>query len=96
MFEYLTLAQLFEAIMMICFGISWPISIVKTIRTKNPKGKSLVFTMLVIIGYLSGVMYKICGTPDFVIGFYLLNTVSASIDLILCRYYINKIKKQTA
>ena len=38
------LPQLFEAGMMICFVISWPLSIIKTIKTKNPKGKSFAFT----------------------------------------------------
>lgn len=67
-------------------------SIIKTIKTKNPKGKSLAFTSLVIIGYISGVAYKLAGNIDWVIAFYLLNTINASIDLSLCLYYQHKLK----
>ena len=42
--------DLFEAIMMICFGASWPASIWKTITVKNPIGKSMIFLWLVLIG----------------------------------------------
>lgn len=88
------LPQLFEAGMMVCFGISWPVSIIKTVKTKNPKGKSFAFTILVIAGYLSGAVYKLLGNTDWVIAFYLLNTVTAGSDLALCFYYQNKIKIQ--
>lgn len=91
---YDNMPQLFEAGMMICFGISWPLSIIKTIKTKNPKGKSFAFTALVITGYLSGVVYKLIGNVDWVIAFYLLNTVNATIDLTLCLYYQNKLKQK--
>ena len=34
------MAQVFEMIMLICFGASWPFALLKTIRVKNPAGKS--------------------------------------------------------
>ena len=42
--------DIFEAIMMVCFGASWPVSIWKTVKVKNPIGKSVIFLWLVEIG----------------------------------------------
>ena len=35
--------SIFEAIMLICFGASWPAAVYKTYTTKNVEGKSLLF-----------------------------------------------------
>jgi hypothetical protein len=73
----------FEALMMICFGVSWPISIYKSWRTKKVSGKSPVFMIVIIIGYASGVIHKILYSKDWVIYLYLLNMVMVSLDLLL-------------
>ena len=49
--------SIWEIIMVICFGCSWPFSILKTIRVKNPTGKSYLFMSLIIIGYLAGCIH---------------------------------------
>ena len=46
--------SVWEVIMMVCFGFSWPFAIVKTIRAKNPAGKSYLFLTLIIVGYAAG------------------------------------------
>ena len=79
-------AEFFEAVMLICFGISWPVSIWKTLTVKNPVGKSIGFLWLIEIGYVSGIIYKI-GHLDWVIGLYILNAIMVAIDLILVLYY---------
>ena len=76
--------DIFEAIMMVCFGASWPASICKTIKVKNPVGKSMIFLWLVEIGYLSGIIYKIAN-PDWVIALYILNAVMV-IDIRIVTY----------
>ena len=35
--------SIFEAIMLICFGAGWPISVAKALRTKVVSGKSPLF-----------------------------------------------------
>ena len=50
--------SIFEAIMLICFGFSWPFAIVKTVRVKNPTGKSYLFMTLIIIGYIADAFTK--------------------------------------
>ena len=77
-------------LMLICFGVSWPSAIVKTLRVKDPKGKSFVFLSLVVLGYVFGTVGKIvkgdCLT-DWVFYVYLLDLVMVSTDLILSAYY---------
>lgn len=78
--------NIFEAIMMLCFGASWPFSIWKTIKVKNPVGKSVIFLWLVEIGYLAGIIYKL-SRPDWVIGLYALNAAMVGTDLYLVVKY---------
>ena len=53
------LAVLFESLMLIIFGCSWPANIYKSLTSKTTLGKSLVFEVLVVIGYLCGITAKI-------------------------------------
>jgi len=75
--------SVFEIIMLLCFGAAWPVSIVKSIRTKSTGGKSLFFLFIVIVGYLSGIVHKLLYKPDFVIWLYVLNVVMVSTDAVL-------------
>ena len=80
--------QIFEIIMLLCFGISWPISVYKSIRSKSTKGKSVVFIIAIIIGYISGIIGKIVNHQlNYVAVFYLINLIVVSIDLAL--YFFN-------
>ncbi|HEX3019735.1 MAG TPA: hypothetical protein VHP36_05520 [Chitinispirillaceae bacterium] len=73
----------FEVLMLVCFGLSWPISIHKSFRTKKVTGKSPVFMGVVILGYASGVVHKILFSRDWVIYLYLLNMAMVAIDMAL-------------
>jgi hypothetical protein len=87
--------SIFEVIMLICFGASWPISIIKTIKAKNPVGKSIIFLYLVLIGYIAGCLNKYYNSPgDDTIWLYALNGAMVSVDIILAHYYINLRKKK--
>ncbi|MBN1525333.1 MAG: hypothetical protein JW904_12670 [Spirochaetales bacterium] len=85
---------IFEAIMLICFGIGWPISIIKSLRTKMVKGKSPMFMGIVWVGYLSGIIHKIFWRPDLVIILYIFNIVMITIDLILYFNYLPNLKEE--
>ncbi len=52
-------AELFEAIMIVCFGLSWPMNIVKALRARTAKGTSVLFMIFIWIGYLTGIVSKI-------------------------------------
>ena len=86
--------SIFEVIMLICFGCSWPFAILKTVRVKNPAGKSYLFMGLVIIGYISGCIHKIVYHMDWVFWLYLLNTLLVATDFVLCLYYMQRLKKK--
>lgn len=77
----------FEAVMLICFGASWPVSIAKTLRTKVVAGKSPLFMIIIFVGYLSGVTHKILYSMDWLVWLYVLNMVMVSIDLSLYLHY---------
>ena len=51
--------QLCEIAMLCIFGASWPFNIAKSIRSKTAKGKSVIFELLVILGYCFGLFGKI-------------------------------------
>lgn len=85
--------SIFEIIMLLCFGFSWPFAILKTIRVKNPAGKSYLFMSLVIIGYIAGCIHKVLYHWDYVFYLYLLNTLLVATDFVLCLYYQNRIKR---
>ncbi len=75
--------SIFEIIMLLCFGVSWPISIAKALRTHVVAGKSPLFMVIVIAGYMSGMLHKIFFSPDWVIVLYALNLLMVAIDLAL-------------
>jgi len=85
--------SIFEIVMLVCFGASWPLAIYKTVKAKNPVGKSVPFLYLVLIGYISGCIHKIYFSFDKVLWLYALNAVMVLIDLILTHYYIHRNKR---
>jgi hypothetical protein len=77
--------------MVVCFGISWPVSIAKTLRTKVVAGKSPMFMAIVCMGYLSGVVHKLLFSRDWITILYMINLVMVAIDLTLYRKYSGKV-----
>ncbi len=75
------MAEILEAAMVICFGLSWPISILKSWRSQTSKGKSIFFMSFILIGYACGILSKIAtGNITYVFVFYVINLVMVSID----------------
>ena len=52
------LASILETVMIICFGISWPLSIIRSYRSRSTKGKSLMFSCFIGFGYVCGIFSK--------------------------------------
>jgi hypothetical protein len=88
--------SIFEILMLVCFGVSWPISIAKTVRTKTVAGKSPLFMAIVIVGYASGIVHKIIYSSDWVIALYAANLVLVGIDMGLYFYYNSQAARQAA
>ena len=90
------ITDLFEALTILCFGLSWPISIRKSWVSRTAKGKSLAFLVCIFTGYIAGIISKL-SNPDYmaafsskwyVLFFYVLNFVMVSADIFL--YFRNK------
>jgi len=73
---------IFEAVMLVCFGMAWPVSILKSWRSRTNKGKSSYFLLIVFIGYLSGLVHKLWwqAEVDGVVWLYVLNAVMVATD----------------
>ena len=79
--------SIFEVIMLLCFGLAWPFSIHKSYKTKTSEGKSLIFFIVIIIGYISGIINKILYRYDHVVFLYGLNATMVFVDAMLYLRY---------
>lgn len=79
---------IFETIMLVCFGASWPVSVYKSWTSRSIKGKSLLFLLLIEIGYIVGLVGKILYNPSYVIAVYCVNLLFVTTDIAL--YFRNR------
>ena len=75
------MSEIFEIIMLICFGASWPINARKAYKARTTRGTSLLFLLLILTGYIAGILSKFLNkaymdsisTKWYVLVFYFLN-----------------------
>ncbi len=84
----MTVAAVFETVMLLCFGAAWPVSIYKSLKSRSTAGKSVLFLWIIWIGYVCGVTYKLLSNPDPVLWLYILNGILVFLDILL--YYRNR------
>ena len=85
------MSELFEIVMILSFGASWPFNVVKSYQARTAKGKSPAFMLLIILGYIAGIISKFLNEAymaDFaekwyVLFFYFLNLGMVAVDLAL-------------
>ncbi len=98
------LAEILEIAMLVCFGCSWPISVYKSIKIRTSVGKSAVFNILLIVGYVAGIVSKFLKMEPFMLAnaenglkkgififaliMYFVNLAMITANLVL--YYLNK------
>ncbi len=82
--------EVLECVMLICFGVSWPINAVKHWKARTAKSTSLPFLILILVGYIAGITAKILVPPKhfYVLLIYIINFCSVSVDTII--YFINR------
>ena len=85
----MTDVNIWEIGMLVCFGAGWPVSVLKTLRTRVSAGKSIFFLCIVMTGYFCGIMFKLTGTLDLVILLYIFNLIVVAIDTLLTIKYRN-------
>ena len=82
-------ANILETIMIVSFGISWPMNLIRSYRSRSTKGKSILFNYFIVFGYICGVISKILShTFNLAFYFYFPNIIMVTCDIIL--YYRNK------
>ena len=89
------MAELLEVIMVVSFGASWPLNVMKSYKARTTQGKSLGFLCLIFFGYIAGIASKLLNeaymasfaTKWYVLFFYVLNFIMVGIDL--CLYVRN-------
>ena len=83
------MGEIFETLMIICFGLSWPLSVYKSYKARTTAGKSIVFLTIIWLGYIFGIAGKfLTHNINYVLIIYIFNLIIVSCDLIL--YFRNK------
>ena len=85
------MAEILEIIMIVSFGASWPLNVMKSWKARTTKGKSLPFLLLIFFGYIAGIASKLVNEAYmvsfsekwYVLFFYCLNLVMVGADLII-------------
>ena len=83
--------ELLEIIMVVSFGASWPLNVIKSWKARTTKGKSLPFLLLIFFGYIAGIASKFVnvdymgdfGSKWYVLVFYCLNFIMVGADLLI-------------
>lgn len=76
------MGSIFETVMLICFGLSWPLNVIKAFKARTAKGTSLPFLLLIITGYIGGIAAKVITNQiNYVLVVYLVNLVIVLVNL---------------
>ena len=89
------MAELLEITMIVSFGISWPVNVIKSYKARTAKGKSIAFLCLIFFGYIAGIISKLVNKQYmanfankwYVLFFYVLNLIMVGADI--CLYIRN-------
>ena len=79
---------LFEFLMLFCFGFSWPFAIAKSLKSRSTRGKSLMFMLLIELGYVFGIVHKVLNNFNWVTWVYVALFFIVAFDVFL--YWRNR------
>ena len=90
------MSEILEIVMILSFGVSWPINLRKNIKSKTTKGISLWFYLMIFFGYIAGIISKFLNeaymasfsTKWYVLMFYFINLIVVGLNIIV--YFRNK------
>ena len=83
------IASILETVMIISFGISWPVNVSKAVRSRSTKGKSIMFDYFILAGYICGLISKfMTHTFNLAFWFYFPNIIMVITDIVV--YYRNR------
>ncbi|MBO4622904.1 MAG: hypothetical protein J5691_03350 [Bacilli bacterium] len=90
------MSEILEIVMLVAFGVSWPISLIKNIKSRSTKGVSILFYFLILFGYVAGIISKFTNEAYmasinekwYVLIFYFFNFTVVGLNIIV--YFRNK------
>ena len=91
------MGSILETVMLVCFGFSWPLNVIKAYKAKTARGTSLPFILLIITGYIAGIAAKIItGQINYVLIAYIVNLAIVSFNILIYfrNYSIDKKSQQ--
>ena len=78
------MSSIFETIMLVCFGLSWPINVIKAYKARTAKATSLPFILLIFTGYIAGISSKVVsGQMNYVFVVYLINFAIVLLNIVV-------------
>lgn len=85
------MSEFLEILMIVSFGASWPLNVIKSYKARTTKGKSLGFLCLIFFGYIAGIASKFLNpvymaefsSKWYVLFFYVLNFIMVGADLLI-------------
>ncbi len=83
------MSAILETVMLVCFGFSWPMNVMKAVKARSAKNMSLPFILLIISGYIAGITAKIMtGQINYVLVAYFINLTIVTVNLFV--YFRNR------
>ncbi|NUZ05275.1 hypothetical protein [Piscinibacter koreensis] len=87
-------ASLLEALMLVCFGIAWPVATLRMLVRRRAEGQGRAFTAIILCGYAAGASAKLAAAAGIdldavepVFWLYVINLASVAINLALQWHY---------
>lgn len=83
------MAAILESVMLICFGFSWPMSLMTNIKATSAKGMNLWFYVMISVGYVAGIAAKLVShNITYVLAIYMINLFFVSSNIAI--YFRNR------
>ncbi len=83
------MSVILETVMLVCFGLSWPVNVMKNVKARSAKNMSLPFLLLICFGYVAGISAKLLsGSITFVLAVYIINLAIVSVNIVV--YFLNR------
>ena len=78
------MGSILETAMLVCFGFSWPLNVIKAYKAKTAKGTSLPFILLIVAGYIAGITAKVITDQiNYVLIAYIVNLAIVSLNIVI-------------
>ncbi|MGE5496360.1 MAG: hypothetical protein ACM3S4_13775 [Burkholderiales bacterium] len=78
--------SIYELFFFVFIACAWPISIARMLKRKSTRGKSLIFSAVVLLGYAFGILHKVLYSLDWVLAVYFLDFALVAADIIVFLY----------